>query len=165
MKNNPTPLPLTLCFIDDDKEDLEIFEQAVEGLVEKVALFRIGADFLTSMQNPPVRALIFVDLNMPSFTGFQIIEYLRKAGSFTTLPIIVLSTSNDYRSQQTCWDLGADYYIVKPNRIDELTHALKYVIGVDWSKNVRQRDAFVYSKKNIEILIPIGSYLKKRKYP
>jgi len=141
------PLPLTLCYVDDDAEDLMIFKVAVESIVKEVKLFRVGADFLNSMQSMPSDSIVFVDLNMQCFTGFQIITFLRENILFKKLPIIVLSTAADRRMQQTSWDVGADFYIVKPSTISELTTALEYVISVDWKTHERKRDEFVFGLK------------------
>jgi len=137
--------PITLYYVDDDRDDLDVFELAIQPFLASVVLFEIGADLLSSLDKPILPAIVFVDLNMPSFTGFQIIEYIRSKKRFKTLPIVVLSTSIDYRTKQTCWELGADFCIVKPRQIQKLTIALQYVTGIDWANHKR-------SFKNFEFL-------------
>jgi len=136
--------PITLYYVDDDRDDLDIFELAIKPFVGSVVLFEIGADLLSSLDKPNLPAVVFVDLNMPSFTGFQIIEYIRSKERLDKLPIVVLSTSIDYRTKQTCWDLGADFCIAKPRQIHELTTALQYAINVDWAGRKRSFDQFEY---------------------
>jgi len=140
--------PISLYYVDDDKDDLDIFELALAPLAGRVVLFEIGADLLSSLDKPHLPAIVFVDLNMP-FTGFQIIQYIRSKKRLAKLPIVVLSTSIDFRTKQTCWDLGADFCIVKPRQIHELTTALQYVISVDWTSFERSfaNFAFVYKKR------------------
>jgi|SRR6218665_151893 len=140
-------VPLTLCYVDDDPEDLYIFKNAVEHLVKKVHLFRLGADFLASMQSPPAASIVFVDLNMPCLTGFEIIKFIRNNNAFADIPIIVLSTANNYSAQLACWELGADFYIVKPNSVSELAAALEYAINVDWKTRDHLMEYFVFGKK------------------
>lgn len=135
---------LTLCYVDDDPDDLTTFEEATMRLVKDVTLFRLSADFLTSMQSPPMPSIVFLDLNMPHFTGYQIIEFMRKNTTYLKMPIVVLSTANDLRSVETCWQLGADFYVVKSGTFLEFTASLEHVINIDWSTFKRDRDNFVY---------------------
>lgn len=140
--------PITLYYVDDDKDDLDIFELALQPLAGRVVLFEIGADLLASLDKPRLPAIVFVDLNMP-FTGFQIIEYIKSKKRLAKLPIVVLSTSIDFRTKQTCWELGADFCIVKPRQIHELTTALQYAINVEWTSRERSfaNFQFVYEKQ------------------
>jgi len=142
--------PITLYYVDDDKDDLDIFEIALQPLAGRVVLFEIGADLLASLDMPHLPAIVFVDLNMSSFTGFQIIQYIRSKERLAKLPIVVLSTSIDFLTKQTCWELGADFCIAKPRQIHELTTALQYAINVDWTSRERSFASFqfVYEKKS-----------------
>jgi len=140
--------PITLYYVDDDRDDLDIFELAIQPFLASVVLFEIGADLLSSLDKPILPAIVFVDLNMPSFTGFQIIEYIRSKKRFEKLPVVVLSTSIDYRTKQTCWELGADFCIVKPRQIEKLTTALQYVTAIDWTNYKRSFENFEFIFEN-----------------
>ena len=62
--------------------------------------------------------LIVLDLGLADLDGFQVIKRIRYAKSY--VPIIVLSKRDDEATKVSAFDLGADDYLSKPFRIDEL---------------------------------------------
>lgn len=61
--------------------------------------------------------LIIVDLGMPRLTGFSVIEAVR---GWSTTPILVVSGRTESADTVQALDLGADDYVAKPFRTDEL---------------------------------------------
>ena len=69
--------------------------------------------------------LILLDLNLPDMTGVDILERV-KANPHTRLaPVVVLTTTDDAREIQRCYDLGANVYITKPVNYDGFAHAIR----------------------------------------
>ncbi|MTE23030.1 response regulator transcription factor [Microbacterium sp. ZXX196] len=62
--------------------------------------------------------LLVLDVNMPKLTGFEVLEQLRGQGA--TLPIIMLTARTDLGDTVTGLEGGADDYLGKPFRFDEL---------------------------------------------
>lgn len=62
--------------------------------------------------------LLVLDLGLPELDGFSVLSRLRKAGS--ALPIIVLTARDAVVDTVTALDGGADDYMVKPFRFEEL---------------------------------------------
>ncbi|MEL1693615.1 response regulator, partial [Acinetobacter baumannii] len=69
--------------------------------------------------------LILLDLNLPDMTGVDILEKV-KANPHTKLaPVVVLTTTDDAREIQRCYDLGANVYITKPVNYDGFANAIR----------------------------------------
>ena len=107
---------LTIFYTDDDEDDLSIFADAVESLPEKIQLntYNGGDKLLTAIYNPPPKPhVIFLDLNMPGKTGFDVLAELRNSDK-KDIPVIIFSTSNEPGIIERCLTLGANLFITKP---------------------------------------------------
>jgi two-component system, OmpR family, KDP operon response regulator KdpE len=69
----------------------------------------------TAADHPP--DVVVLDLGLPDLDGTDVITELR---TFTTVPIIVLSARTDSPDKVHALDRGADDYVTKPFRIEEL---------------------------------------------
>src|SRR5918999_4991832 len=61
--------------------------------------------------------LMILDMGLPQRDGLQVLQELRSRGK--TLPVLVL-TGRRERDAATCLEAGADDYMTKPFRFDEL---------------------------------------------
>lgn len=70
--------------------------------------------------------LIISDIHMPSVNGIDLLEYLRESNIFNTIPVIMVSSIEDYREQ--CMNLGAFAYLVKPFEPQQLFAHVKQAL-------------------------------------
>ena len=107
--------------IDDDIEDCEFFEQTLK---------MVSTASYTSIQNPRLALhklisreitpdLIFLDVNMPSMSGPELLLELRKSEHLKNIPVIILSTSPLF-SHLKCIVSDTEQYLIKPNTFNEL---------------------------------------------
>lgn len=68
----------------------------------------------------PVPAVILMDLNMPKKSGFEVIEWVRAQENLRRLQIIVLTASTRPDDVKKAYGLGANSFLVKPARIEDL---------------------------------------------
>lgn len=137
-----------IFYVDDDRDDLDLFQQVVENLGETVVLFELGSNLLKAMHNPPPQAsLVFLDLNMPVMSGFEVLETLKKEPALKDIPVIVLSTAQDQVTIDRCKQLGASFYICKPSSPKEMLDAVQYVLQIDWSQPLK---AFSYCESLLQ---------------
>ena len=64
--------------------------------------------------------LLLLDLNMPRVNGFEVLEWLRKQPSRGRLIVYVLTSSCRIEDVRRAYDLGANSYVMKPARLDDL---------------------------------------------
>jgi two-component system copper resistance phosphate regulon response regulator CusR len=62
--------------------------------------------------------LLILDLGLPRKHGFEVLRELRKAGQ--RLPVVILTARDSVKDTVTGLDSGADDYIAKPFRFDEV---------------------------------------------
>jgi DNA-binding response OmpR family regulator len=67
--------------------------------------------------------LLILDLGLPGEDGLQVLEQLRGQGE--TLPIIILTARDDIRDKIAGFEGGADDYLTKPFRFEELLVRIK----------------------------------------
>ncbi|MBL0176053.1 MAG: response regulator transcription factor [Ignavibacteria bacterium] len=105
-----------ILVVDDEVQIRRLLEMTLGANGFHVILQENGAEGLRSagMDRPE---LVILDLGLPDMDG---IEVLRRLREWTALPVIVLSVRNTERDIVSCLDAGADDYLVKPFRTQEL---------------------------------------------
>jgi two-component system chemotaxis response regulator CheY len=73
--------------------------------------------------------LIVVDINMPKMNGYEFVAQLRKDPACLTIPVMTVSTEDQDRDKVKAYEAGANFYMVKPVRPDELEHVARLFTG------------------------------------
>jgi CheY-like chemotaxis protein len=127
--------PVSIVMIEDDEGHARLIEKNIRraGVNNEIIPFQNGTDALaflfgadgTGEASSRQQLLILLDLNLPDMAGVDILEKV-KANSFTRRsPVIVLTTTDDSREIQRCYDLGANVYITKPVDYEGFANAIK----------------------------------------
>lgn len=85
-----------------------------------------GRKALEILKQEETIQLVITDLMLPYVTGIELIEYIRK--NTPTLPIIVLSTSNQEEIITDAFMMGVNDFITKPFSPNELSLRVKRTI-------------------------------------
>ena len=64
--------------------------------------------------------LMVVDINMPKMDGYTFCKEVRKTDSHEDCPIIIISTEAEAEDKMQGFKAGANLYLVKPVKQDEL---------------------------------------------
>lgn len=118
------------CFlIDDDDDDQLIFETTVKKYFSDYK-FKGFFDFESAEKYLDSKTLgdeliVFLDLNMPKVNGIEALEKLRNKKETANLKIVIYSTSNNPNDVKTSLNKGADAFITKPSKIEDLVEELK----------------------------------------
>jgi len=75
--------------------------------------------------------LVVMDSVMPVMTGLEATRILRQDPGFGSVPIIAISASATNEDRQKCLDAGADLYMSKPVRLDELFTGIKRLLQLE----------------------------------
>ena len=122
--------------MDDDPDDQELFIEALKGLDEGCTCItafngqEARQKFSTEMYSLP--DFIFLDLNMPRMNGKQFLAEIKKVKLIQDIPVIIYSTSIEKKDILDTIQLGAVYFLQKPNRFDDLKMALANIISRKW---------------------------------
>lgn len=117
--------------VDDDEDDREIFLSVVQNILPE-ATYTIatnGEDALAKLNNSPVAPhLIFLDLNMPLMNGKQFLMARKDDRRLSSIPVVILSTSSDQSTIKETIELGALYFVTKPDRYSAWEDALRNIL-------------------------------------
>ena len=115
---------------DDDADDCLLIKDALMdiGLVCEVRFVSDGIELMAYLENCErwegqawrfLPDLIVLDLNTPRKGGREVLKEIRVHSRFKTIPIVVLTTSEEPRDIALCSSLGAKLFITKPSMYDE----------------------------------------------
>jgi CheY-like chemotaxis protein len=131
---------------DDDKDDFYILKEAAEKTGEPLKV-SYAANWLelwrfTLKTLPDV---LFLDINMPVKNGLECLQLLREDRKYDTVPIIIYSTSIRKTDIDKAYQTGANYFLIKPNALDDLTGMVKklYSMGKEALLSIPPREEFV----------------------
>ncbi|HEU5148686.1 MAG TPA: response regulator [Chryseosolibacter sp.] len=120
--------PLHILLINDDPDDHEIFESVIELILPSARCSSVlsGQRAIEKLIDGSLRPhIIFLDLNMPLMNGKQFLLEVRNHPEIATIPVIVLTTSSDAGNVAETKQLGAKYFITKPDRFSQWEDALR----------------------------------------
>jgi len=136
---------LSIFYADDDLDDLDFFKEVTEEINEQVSLFQESQKLLFSLHNPPPKpSIIFLDLNMPLKSGFDVLREIKASPKIGNIPVIILTTSINPDDIKLSKNLGANLYIRKPATITALKKAVDHALSIDWKNFVVSDQDFVY---------------------
>lgn len=64
--------------------------------------------------------LVLTDINMPDINGLELVSFVRNNPLYKETPLIIISTEGSQRDREKGLALGANAYLVKPFRPEEL---------------------------------------------
>jgi DNA-binding NarL/FixJ family response regulator len=123
-----------LVIADDHPLFRGALREAVSGLLEKADIAEAGSfeDVTKLLERGVEIDLILLDLSMPGVRGFSGLMYLR--AQYPSVPIIVVSASDDPAVIRRCMDFGASGFIPKTLGIETMRGAVERVFeGGIWT--------------------------------
>jgi CheY-like chemotaxis protein len=129
---------LNVLFVDDDADEFYLFNEAIEQSQHQVRMNRAkdGNDLLQILNDGYQPDVIFMDLNMPYKDGLETLIELKSNLIFKEIPVIIFSTSSNSGQINTCFQQGANMYVVKPESFDQITNMVNKVFSLDWKTSV-----------------------------
>jgi len=83
-----------------------------------------GLEMLRSGDMPRDRRLVLLDLNMPRMNGIEFLRELRADPELRSVPVVVLTTSDDERDRVEAYNLNVAGYILKPVTLMNFVEAM-----------------------------------------
>lgn len=112
-----------ILLVDDDEEDRMLIQDAFSeiGAPDAVHFEANGEEALAYLEQHPgaLPHLIILDLNMPKMNGTQTLRYLKSDDRYKDITVLIYSTSVNPLERETCLQLGAHSYVIKPTLYQE----------------------------------------------
>ena len=127
-----TQLPLSqaltdgrlILVVDDDAAMARLVAVNLAARGYRVREFYNGAEAIECLRRDQAD-LVILDMLMPGIGGLQVAEEIRR---FSQVPILVLSVMDDTSAKLAALELGADDYITKPFRVEELLARVRAIL-------------------------------------
>lgn len=125
---------VTILMAEDDDGHALLIQERFEnaGVCNSMIRFKDGQevwDFLSGALRPGLEAgkeyLLLLDIRMPGLDGTEVLRRVKGDPRLKSIPVIMLTTTDDPREIKTCYELGCSNYLVKPVEFDKFTEVLK----------------------------------------
>lgn len=117
-----TPGPILV--VDDDPDALTIARTFLESRGYRVVEASDGREALAKLEE--VRpALILLDVMMPGLDGWEVCRIVKDHPEFRDVRVVMFTARGDFADKQRGLRAGADDYLVKPIRLDELARVVE----------------------------------------
>lgn len=132
----------TILLVEDNPKDVFLIQRAFRK-AEIIAQLQVVTDGDAAVQylagQAPYHdrliyslpAFVLLDLKLPRRSGAEVLSWLRQEPMLRRLPVVILTSSKEYRDVNQVYDLGANAYIVKPIDFDRLVDIIK-TINLHW---------------------------------
>jgi DNA-binding response OmpR family regulator len=106
-----------VLIVEDEPRLVSFLEKGLRGNGFTTSLARTGADALAIASDADFDLMI-LDLGLPDVDGLEVLRDLRERGE--RLPVVILTARDEVDDKVNGFNLGADDYVTKPFRFEEL---------------------------------------------
>jgi len=113
---------VTLLIVDDDEGHVELLRRNLRraGVNNELVTLGNGGDALDyvfrrgAYVDRDGEVLMLLDINMPGLDGVEVLRQVKANAETRLIPVIMLTTTDDPREIDRCYELGCNVYITKP---------------------------------------------------
>jgi CheY-like chemotaxis protein len=127
-----------ILYAEDDENDAFLIQRAFKQEVVRNPLVIIpdgkaaidyltGTDPYANREEHPLPCLILLDLKMPGKSGLEVLEWIRHQPGISILPVVMLTSSDQESDIHRAYLLGANGYLVKANKPEEILAMVKAI--------------------------------------
>ena len=131
-----------ILLVEDNLNDAELTVRALRknNITNELIHLKDGAEALDfifgtcsykgrDINNRP--KVILLDLKMPKVDGIEVLRRIKENDLTKKIPVVILTSSKEDPDIRTCYELGANSYIVKPVEFDNFQKAVSD-LGLYW---------------------------------
>lgn len=125
------PEPFTVVMVEDDEGHARLIKKNLERtfIGNRVIHFQdaeaaIEHFFPSSGEQKNEKTLLLLDLNLPKMDGYELLKRMKEEPTTRTIPIIVLTTTDNPKEVDRCYGLGCNMYITKPIEYDNFANMM-----------------------------------------
>ncbi len=133
-----SPQPISILLVEDNQDHAELTMMALkrgklrneifwvkDGEAALHYLFRQG--IYSNGADAPRPGLILLDIRLPKVDGLEILRQVKADGELSSIPVVMLTTSDRGEEVAEAYRLGANSYITKPVRFAEFIEKVEAV--------------------------------------
>jgi CheY-like chemotaxis protein len=125
---------VTILLVEDDEGHARLIEKNLRrtNINNKIVHLADGGEALEFLfregryngQPMPPSLLVLLDLNLPVYSGFEVLQRMKSDPRTQHIPVVVLTTTDDTREVERCYELGCNVYITKPVDYEQFSEAI-----------------------------------------
>jgi CheY-like chemotaxis protein len=112
--------------IDDNRATADTLVDML-GLLDVAAMPVYGARTAILELSKQVPDVIFLDINMPGVSGYEVLSYIRRDPRLRDVPVFMVTSDDQPQTAEKARKTGALLTIIKPVSVDALENALKKI--------------------------------------
>jgi CheY-like chemotaxis protein len=115
---------VTVVIVDDDEGHIELVRRNLKrsGINNPIMALTSGSEALDYVfcrgahggRTNNGELLILLDINMPGIDGVEVLRQIKADAKAKSIPVLMLTTTDDPREINRCYELGCSVYITKP---------------------------------------------------
>lgn len=74
--------------------------------------------------------IILTDINMPDINGLELLSFLKNHPFYRSIPVVIISTEKSEADRKRGLELGADDYLTKPFKSEELESIIRRLLNI-----------------------------------
>ena len=126
-----------ILLVEDNPDDEALTIRALrrKGIANEITVARDGAEALEllhegrSAGRPP--DLVILDLKLPKIEGIDVLRRIRANPGTRSLPVVVLTSSDEQQDIVRSYELGANSFVSKPVEFESFLEAVGE-LGLYW---------------------------------
>ncbi|MGV3771270.1 MAG: response regulator [Verrucomicrobiales bacterium] len=130
--------PQVVLSVDDNDVDGALLERAFKRTNMPAKLFRVsegpqamcylaGEGIYQDRENYPLPDLVLLDLVMPKMSGMEVLKWIKGQQILKKTKVLIFTASEKPEDQQNASSAGADGFLLKPTKFDDLKKLVKNV--------------------------------------
>jgi chemotaxis family two-component system response regulator Rcp1 len=135
MNSGESSEPIDILLIEDNPGDVRLTREAlndskisntltvVEDGVEALAFLRREGKYVNALRPD----LVLLDLNMPRKDGREVLTEIKADARLSSIPVVVLTTSEAEEDILRSYDLHANCYVTKPVDLDQFIKVIRSI--------------------------------------
>ncbi len=152
-----------ILIVDDEPINLQVLKNFLKFQNYMLTLATDGQEALALLERGFNPDIILLDVMMPRMTGYEVIQVIRQQISADRLPIILLSARNQPEDIVLGLEVGANDYLIKPIRKDELLARIHTHLQIRQLEKETIRLAITHERQLAQFLeaLPVGVAVHK----
>ncbi len=130
---------INILLVEDDEVDIMNIRRAFKkgNIGNSLFIARNGLEAISILQGnenegvavPSSRLLILLDLNMPKMGGIEFLQLLRSDLKLKSIPVVVLTTSDEEMDRMQAYNLNVAGYLLKPIMFNPFVEMMEVLIS------------------------------------
>ena len=128
---------LSILLVDDDEIERMKFKKVCSdnSFICSIIEAENGSKALSLLQDVKNSFnIIILDLHMPTMNGLELLKKIKSSSIYKSIPIIIMSNSEDNNELKQCYELGVSGYFTKPAHYAKYAKKVKSLLKY-WKRN------------------------------